>query len=420
LPGVKFSSTTWYTLNASPSGNYWLLDGYADVTSDRNEVFILGSGTTGSLLVQEGTPTAWNASVNYQAMDDLTDLTDAGDVIISGDTDEATSADDFIAYFPNGGVGQLIAKEGGDASAILGAGVTWDTLDSPQISNAGRMGWRASSIDGLPGGTANDAMILFDNAIVAQKGITVPGNQTGGTTRAWQNFDLYDWRMDGTGTQSVILGDLDGGTSDDDVLVVNGNVVVQEDGLADASFTSPIKTIAPTIGLGMNGTNWLVRGSNDDNEDWVVGDVGNGQELLAATGSPIFPGSSENFDDTPYNACFFMNIANSVGDYIIGGLTDIGDEFVDAVLVLNGEEVVLRQGDAIDLDGNGLLDDGVFINTFRNDDAFLTDDLQLTVLVSLMDALHESAGQAMITYAVPEPTALSLLLIGGLALLRRR
>ena len=74
----------------------------------------------------------------------------------------------------------------------------------------------------------------------------------------------------------------------------------------------------------------------------------------------------------------------------------------------------------VDLDGNGLLDDDVFINTFRDDDAFLTDDGVLYALVSLKDSTGAAAGQAMITYVIPEPGTLALLGMGGFLFLRRR
>ena len=42
------------------------------------------------------------------------------------------------------------------------------------------------------------------------------------------------------------------------------------------------------------------------------------------------------------------------------------------MLVLNGQRVIVREGDPVDLNGNGLPDDDLFFNTFGNDDGHLT------------------------------------------------
>jgi hypothetical protein len=52
-------------------------------------------------------------------------------------------------------------------------------------------------------------------------------------------------------------------------------------------------------------------------------------------------------------------------------------------MVLNGTTVVLRENDPVDLDANGQFDDNLFIHTFGNDDAFLTDDGWLYFVASL-------------------------------------
>ena len=75
----------------------------------------------------------------------------------------------------------------------------------------------------------------------------------------------------------------------------------------------------------------------------------------------------------------------------------------DAVLVYNNEFVIARQGDPVDLDGNGLFDDGVYINVFNNDDSFLTDDGWYFFTATLWDAAHNDLGQAYMAIQVPEP-----------------
>ena len=417
MPGVSFGTSTFYHLVRSPSANYWLLNAYTDGPSAENEVYILGSGMSGNVIVREGTLAPFDlAGRLYQGLDSWSGVDDQGRVGFSGDVDGPIyTDDDFVALY-DGGTVTAIAVEEGDASAVLGLGATWDSLDSAQLSGAG-VGFRATLIDGLPGGTANDAAIILGGTVLAQEGITVPTGQAGGAVEPWGTFDLYDFRTDATGNNYAIQGDLAGATTSDDVVVVNGAVVVQEGSFVDPSFANPVD-VSGIVGVQMmsNG-DWFVDGNNDISElDWVIR---NGQ-LVAATDRPIFPGSSENYDDAPYSNTFFMMIGNNNGDYIIGGVTDNPDTTLNGVLVLNGEQVILREGAGVDLDGNGLLDDNVFINTFRDDDAFLTDDGVLYALVSLKDDTGASAGQALITFVIPEPGTLALLGLGGFLFLRRR
>jgi len=82
--------------------------------------------------------------------------------------------------------------------------------------------------------------------------------------------------------------------------------------------------------------------------------------------------------------------------------------------------VFLREGDGIDIDGNGLADDNAFISVFNNDDAILTNDLRYFLTVDAVDGAGTALGQVFMVVQVPEPGALSLLAVGALGLLRRR
>jgi hypothetical protein len=118
--------------------------------------------------------------------------------------------------------------------------------------------------------------------------------------------------------------------------------------------------------------------------DWAVM---NGA-LIAATGDAVAPG--ENWGDT-----FFAVTANRVGDWVLAGNTSNADPAQDNVVVLNGE-VVMREGDPVDLDDDGQFDDDAFIGRGVNTNAafnpntwYLTDDRVLYGIVML----RNSAGQ---------------------------
>src|SRR5262249_8260070 len=86
---------------------------------------------------------------------------------------------------------------------------------------------------------------------------------------------------------------------------------------------------------------------------------------------PIFTGATEQWTDAEFADCFFMHVGNSRGDWVIGGVTN-GPTATNGVLVLNNQRVIAREGDPVDLNGNGLPDDDLFFNTFGNDDGVLT------------------------------------------------
>jgi hypothetical protein len=139
-----------------------------------------------------------------------------------------------------------------------------------------------------------------------------------------------------------------------EIMAYDGAVVLQED--SPAAGTGPL--IGDIFQVHMaSGGDWISRGRDNSGTsaaapDWIVR---NGA-MLAQTGDPITPKSSERWGDTIYAVAI-----NSSGDYLVVGNTDNGDPAADSVVVLNGETVLLREGDAVDLDGNGMFDDDAFV-----------------------------------------------------------
>src|SRR5690606_12406531 len=139
-----------------------------------------------------------------------------------------------------------------------------------------------------------------------------------------------------------------GATTDDEVLIVDGEVVVQEGSAVPGSALLAGATF--DAGVSSNG-NWFARGRDNSGTssaapDWAVL---NGA-LVAETGQSI-PGSpAESYGDT-----FYSFTANNGGDWALAASTNGADPATDDVIVVSGE-VVAREGDAVDLDGNGLFD----------------------------------------------------------------
>lgn len=363
-PGIEFGPGTGTTHFdrpfGAPAGN-WILSADTTYATSEDEVILVN----GAVVAREGTPALWTAGENVGLIDTRLGINDAGAWVFATNTDGPTTADDYVVRF-SGGTFIAAAQEGQPVGPLPGA--TWDdTLDSAVIASDGTVGLSGDGLDGVP--ATEDDVVVLGTAMLAQEGVTVPTGQTG--TEAWENFAIDALWISADGSQWLVEGDLLGATATDEVVAVNGAVVVQEGViLAGSGFANPVDS-GGIVGVHMDPAgNWLVRGNNDVTEqDWVYR---NGA-VAATLGDPIYAGSTEVWEDAEFADCFFLHVGNGYGDFVIGGVSD-GPAASNGVLVLNATDEVVRESDPFDLDGNGLFDDDTFFNTFGNDDGVLTDD----------------------------------------------
>ncbi len=387
-PGARFSS--FDRPYGSPIGN-WIMSADTDRPTDADEALLVN----GLVELFEGDAAAWAPGELVGLLDQKMAINDSGDWAFVTNTDGATTADEYVVQSISG-VLSAAAQEGGAIPTLTpplsGAGpFTWgSTLESPVIASDGTVGFSSDSIGGAVT-TENDILVL-GTALLGQEGITQPPGQLG--TEFWENFDASDYFISADGAHWLAQGDLTGSTASDDVLVVDGAVVLQEDVIIPgSSFTNPIDG-SGIVGCFMDPAgNWFARGNNDTTEqDWVVR---NGV-VAAAIGDPIYTGATELWDDTDYSSGFFLHVGNSGGDWVIGGVSDAPTDS-NGVLVANGTVEVMREGEPLDIDGNGSFDDNAFINTFGNDDAVLTDDRTLYIVVTMRDDTGASIGDAFLS-----------------------
>ena len=415
LGGALFDS--FDRLYLSPDGSRYIITASSDLDTSIDEVLLVGDTASGSasLFVQEGVTDLGDGElvgfINRRA-----GINDAGQFVFATNTNGDSSSDEVIVTGDlNSGALSVVAREGNPIPGPLGSANNFgSTLDLGGIAQNGDVSFRAPfTVGALP--TDQDDFLILNGAVLAQEGVTAPGNQAGGASETWDAFDTEDFRTDATGNNWLAQGDLSGDTSSDDVLVVNGDVVLQEGSpIINNRVNGPIDSI---VEASMDSAgNWLARGDVDSGEDFLVF---NG-DIFAATGDAVPGSSGESYSDAVFSATFFSMISNNNGDVVFGATTDNPDDGADAVLVFNNELVIARQGDGVDLDGNGLLDDNVFIDVFNNDDAVLTDGLQYIFTATLVDSEGIGLGQALITITIPAPGAASLLAAAGLAATRRR
>lgn len=385
LPGVQFQAGTGTThfdrVFGSPNGQ-WIVSALTDRATTQDEIILVNE----SFAIAEGDPAPWAAGETVGPIDTRLAINDAGQWAFATNTDGPTTSDEYIVR-NSGGSFTAAAREGDAVGGLPGA--TWGSvLESAVIDSAGTVGWVSDALLGIP--TMQDEVVAFGATILAQEGVTAPSGQVG--TETWENFDIDDFWVSADGAHWLAQGDLGGATTADDVVVVDGAVVVQEGSiLAGSGFAEPVDGEG-IVGVHMDAAgNWMVRGNNDVTElDWVYR---NGA-VVTQRGASIHSGATELWSDAEFPDCFFLHVGNARGDFIIGGVSD-GPTVSNGVLVLNNERVVVREGDPIDLDGNGMADDDAFFNTFGNEDAHLTDAGLFYIVATIRNGTGLVIGQGV-------------------------
>lgn len=377
---------------ASPNGQYWVIRSFANLATTVDEIILTGAyadPSSGVLRVREGTAAPWNGAINLGVIRQQMGINDAGNFAFSTDTTANTSADDHVVRFV--GAYEVMAIEGGSLpSSALGFG---STNDSVNILADNSVAFRS---DFLVGSTSDEAVVILN---APSSGIVLTDTITGTPTGQLPPNQLVDGfsagsvRFNADGTHWVASGDLAGSAATDIVSLYDFEVEGQEGTVLEASsFTSLITSMDTASGTKtISGSVYAFRGSNADTIDWVKVS-GN---VVAATNTPITSTTTEIWDDASFAANYFSNVVNSLGDYVVGGTTN-ADATTNAVLVFNGDIVIAREGDPIDLNGNGIFDDNCNIDVFNNDDGYLTNDLRYVFCADIQNDAGTNIGQALL------------------------
>lgn len=347
----------------SPNGNWITVIELQGVANTENE----GLMVNGEIVVREGTACPFAPGEFYGDLEIQCDINDSGEFVFACETTGPVGANHYVIKGDGLGGLTVVAKEG-DAVPMLAGAIYGSVLESVQILADGTVGFAADKLSGSVPSSQDDILVL-GSAILGQKGVTVPLGQDFGGTAFWDNFDRDMFFVADDGSNWFVQGDMTG--SNDDVVAFNGTIGLQEGVVISGStFTDPIRG-GGIVDVFMDaGGNWFARGQNDASlVDWVVR---NGV-VVAAVDEEILPGTNEFWDDTEYSPGFFLHVGNRLGDYVVGGNTSAGSER-NGVLLMNNTEVLLREGDPVDLDGNGLYDDDLYISNFSNNGCFLLDD----------------------------------------------
>lgn len=405
----------------SADGNYWILTALAQTgNTATDEVIIVGSGTTGMTVFQEGVTTLdGGRTCESASIDQRVSINDAGNFAFTCNLSGATTDDEVIVK-SIGGTLSIAAREGTAVGPLIAGASLGATLDTPGIDNNNKVSFR-STLTGPPTGQTTAVFLQDMDSVAMQYGVTAVNPPTPGGN-LWQTLAAGDAFYHATTSDWFAQGDTNGTTTTDAIVAKNNQVLLNEGSSPGGGLGNVLSFVESFM---FPGGDWMSRGTinGSPDDDWVVY---NGN--VVSKGFDLVPGGlpGERFDDASFAALYFAMAANDVGHYVYGGVTDNSDLDRNAVLVWSDgvtSNVVLREGDPVDLDGNGLLDDNVFLSVFNNDDMFLTNDGWLYFFADLRNtpaSPFTNVGQAFMRIQVPEPSTLALLGLGMLTLVRRR
>ncbi len=385
---------------ASPSGNWWLLRASTDL-GDQARFVILRTPTDGQpeLLLHEGvTQTPGGTLVRASGLA----VNDAGVAAVAANDTGPSGGARFIARTTGSGLTD-VARTGQPIPAFPDETYVQGPWDSVSIMADGSTAFCTGTFWGGQYG----AYLTADGAqVIAQVGDTPDGAEYHIASMSDELGRSGRLFMDATGTQHIFEAILGSGIPTEDyVIVANGTAVVQQGVTVLPGMESPVASVTGFT-MGAGGT-WVLRGINVDGGPWAAVGEGTSVVRVIKAGEPIYPGAAETWRAHPYDGAFFAVAADAAGNFIVGGMTDRGNDFEDAVLVYNGEAVVARENDPVDLDGNGVFDDGVYIRSIDPDSvAFIPGAVLFTVTLRDADGAlcrtnNTERGQAIVRVALP-------------------
>lgn len=380
LGGARYITGTDISLGrpyASPGGNYVAFVARTSAGTDlsNDALFRMNAAGTASLVAREGV-TRVTDTVAIRGVGTATpfqpsiSVNDLGHVafaaIDSGGLGFAVLWNE-IAFSLLGQQDHAVAALGGDITFSRGQfGCQVDSMDRPYL---------LSRLAGTGINGSNDTLVLRGLLdILVRSGQTVPFEQDGATEAAVRAIPLATsdaqevFAVDRTGGHVLYRGTIAlADATKDEVLVVDNHVVVQEGVVLPGSgFKSPVRGSVATARFAGDGS-WLAMGSNASDSmvgsHWVVREGA----VIARRGDTITPCVMEHWVQGTSDGPFLAVAGNARGDVVVAGYTDAEDAAQRAVLVLNSSRVIARAGDPLDLDSNGLFDDGAFIEQFKPD-----------------------------------------------------
>jgi|GEM_PF-1697636 len=383
----KFKSIDAFTV--SHDGATWVLRGTNRLGGELENMLVLGDAQADPQLAlnlaQEGQAVPTEApGVRWHFFDGLQPVAfdTAGNLALHGRTQgPPTGQQERIMKRSAAGVWSVVLREGDPLHGLRdsSAGGPGDEGLGSMVSGVhllddGRVGYIVTPIQNCH--SSNYPAFLYDDQGFMQSGVSMLD-----TGEVWDDFDPGGTGGTPDGAFYYSTGVTENlNTSLDDVFAVNNVTVFAEGQPVAVGGLTYQETFE--VEMAANG-NWIARGDDSSNDDWCVV---NGT-LVAQTGMSVEGGAEA------YSIAISACALNANGDWAVTAGTDHPDDRLDEVLVVNGK-VIVREGDPVDLDGNGVFDDGAFIGdgspaagAFAPSDLALTDDGMVYFIGRLNDGM---------------------------------
>ncbi|MBL8060665.1 MAG: dockerin type I repeat-containing protein [Chthonomonas sp.] len=382
VPGSSIRRYTAIQRPASnPNGTYL---GFNALTSDGTSAQAYTFGTYGSpssftFPLMVGGPWPLNTSLNASGSNrGAMGVNDSGVFAITGGQNAGGAATDEHVLTYNGSTFSIIIQEGQIEPNLGGAYAT--AITAPHILADGTVCFQTGGTT-----TVNIGALMKGTTVLAKRTETIPAGQLTVTPQTIQRFTNDGFRMGGVDMSYIYQCWLGTDTTTRNSVVVDGTVVAQQGfSLPGSDVTTAVDVLPTSNAVSMSSMStrnrhYAFRGTFVGGQDFAVfGTVGGSKSF-------VYEGDAIANDSEIWTVIDGTGV-NSYNERIITGSTDNPDAGLASAVVFNNgyfNQVVLRRGDGVDLNGNGLADDGYNFYRVNNDNWTFCDNNRLFMACEL-------------------------------------
>jgi hypothetical protein len=297
----------------------------------------------------------------------------------------------------------------------LVGGNFWVFGSRPGITADGQIYW-AGGISSTQGGSSQNRGLFLGNTVVLLGGQAVPNLPN---TLVTSGVD-FDYRFSALGTNYIHDAQMTGSTASDRAIVLSGQGLIAGGTLVQESQVVPVS-------VGGNGIeawqNFDFLGVTEDGQYMITGDTNAAtlDEFIFKNGQMLYR-EGDIIDGVIVSGDIEAAYMNESGD--IAYIWDHTGGTLEALFI--NDNLLLSEGDAVDWDGDGLIDAGFIVDSFTGISSLALSDRDGNDIVSVYFTADIATpggvleGGFTMSFQIPAPAALPLLGVAGLIGRRRR
>lgn len=383
---TRFRAIDDFTL--SPDGSAWMLRGQTQQVPLLESILIRGGGTSGTGFAQEGQPFPQGGISETYDLLGRGGFSSKNEFGFSAYSRGGAITPSVATIYWDGLLFNVQARSGDTVSGLLDVKgeVTGDELvggfvDSAHLLDSGVVGAHFESFENID--VTRDRALVYGTTAFQQIDVSSVVGLNGAGTEIWERWDEEPFQTTPDGRRWLALGKVQADNDIDSVLVVDGRIVLRE-GFAIPGASPVVENIAN--GRVIPCGDWFARGTDRANLAYALR---NGL-VIAQTGSPVPDEPGATWGDA-----FYGLSGNCAGAWALAGKT-AAPAASDDVIAVTGIGVVVREGDPVDINGDGLFNDDAFIGRGNNAlEAFAPDQIALSEdgVIYFIANLRNGAGQ---------------------------